>query len=271
MPKMKTIALAMTLAGALSAPALAGGEYSQYGDLRYPLVAVSGIEVTKGGWESYSGAYYAFNRDFDSDGVIVRAIGIAGAYDHSAFGASVDSDYWQGDVMIGYQWVRGGFDFSVMVGAEYQKHRGTIIDPGSIILLPPATVFRGSNDEFGFKIAADLESNWRSNSPIYTALAGSYSTAFDTYEALGRIGYNFGAFTFGPEVWALGDEAGDAQRVGGFLKFDREMGTTASVLSVSAGYQFGEDNPWAHYQDGAYATLQFRMAFGESRGAAPMK
>jgi hypothetical protein len=291
MPKMKfALALAATLGvgAALSMPAQAAdlggskGGYSPYvdanGDVVYSLVTVSGGEITNGAWESYSGAYFSFNRDFNRDGFFGRIYGSYGSYEDSTrlefedegMGRlRVDGDYWTGDLMLGYMWVRGGLDIAVMFGGEYQKRKATaIFYPDEEV--PFGLGARGTDNEWGFKVGASIETNGNDNRPIYFALEGTYSTAFESYYALGRLGYDFGRFTFGPEVWALGDDSGDAQRVGGFMKVEIPFGTTYSTVIGSAGYQFSNESFAGEFgAKGAYATVELRTAFGESR--APLK
>ncbi len=292
MPKLKfALALAATLGvgAALSMPAQAAdlggskGDYTPYvdsnGDVVYSVVTVSGGEITNGAWESYTGAYFSFNRDFNRDGFFGRIYGSYGSYEDSTRGfldedppvpgrLRVDGDYWTGDLMLGYMWVRGGLDIAVMFGGEYQKRKATAI------FFPDGEVLgiggRATDNEWGFKVGASIETNGNDNRPIYFALEGTYSTAFESYYALGRLGYDFGRFTFGPEVWALGDDSGDAQRVGGFLKVDIPFGTTYSTLIGSAGYQFANEGIAGEFgAEGGYATVELRTAFGENR--APLK
>ena len=291
MPKMKfALALAATLGvgAALSMPAQAAdlggskGDYSPYvdsnGDVVYSVVTVSGGEITNGAWESYTGAYFSFNRDFNRAGLFGRIYGSYGSYEDSTrlefeeegLGRlRVDGDYWTGDLMLGYLWVRGGLDIAVMFGGEYQKRKATaIFYPDEEI--PFGLGGRGTDNEWGFKVGASIETNGNDNRPIYFALEGTYSTAFESYYALGRIGYDFGRFTFGPEAWALGDDSGDAQRVGAFLKLDVPFGTTFSTIIGSAGYQFSNESFAGEFgAEGAYATVELRTAFGENR--APLK
>ena len=250
--------------GANSSPADAES-YEPADDLVYPLVIVSGIEVADQAYETYTGLFYAFNGDLDREGFVLRVLGSFGDFEYHVEGKKIDADYWQGDVMLGYQWVRGGIDIGAYIGVDYQDYDLTLDDITSDL--------RG--DEFGFKVALDLESNGNDNSPIYLAIYGDYSTAFDSYHALARIGYNFGRFTLGPEVWLLGDDSGDAQRLGGFLKFDLpELGTVSGELLLSAGYQFVDDSDndmsGNFGEEGAYATINFKTAFGRQY-PAPLK
>jgi len=263
-------ALATALGACLvSSPAFAGDDFAD-AEVAYSIVTISGGELTNGAREGYSGAYYSFNRDFSRDGFIGRIYGSVGRYDfeYDAGGqnGTVDGDYWSGDVMFGYQWVRNGLDFSVLLGGDYQDREAVLVDP-----VDPINSGRYKDDEFGFKVLAEVESNGNGNSPIYFNLGGSYSTAFDTYYALGRLGYSFDHLTIGPEAWALGDDSGDAQRLGGFAMLDFDLGTTASTITVSGGYQFAEDGYAGEFgEEGGYVTVEFSMALGEHR-SVPLK
>lgn len=255
---------AVVLSPALSTAASAGDYYGAGGDPIYSFVTVSGGDFAKDAAEGYLGLFYALNRNLDSDGFIIRVLGTRGFYDYDVAGVEIDAKYWQGDVMLGYQWVRGGIDVGVYLGVDFQDHDLSPDDPFNKL--------RGS--ETGFKVAFDLESNGNSGSPLYMALRASYSTAFDTYYSIGRIGYDFGRVTIGPEVWLLGDASGDAQRVGGFIMFDDLFGAMpAGNISFSGGYQFTDEgaNGKGFGEEGAYATVKFRMAFGREDRAAPLK
>lgn len=70
--------------------------------------------------------------------------------------------------------------------------------------------------------------------PLFLDVRGSYSTAFDTYWALGRIGYKTGMFTFGPEGAALGNLDYDQLRIGAFVMFN--LFDTGLFLTLSGGY-----------------------------------
>ena len=70
-------------------------------------------------------------------------------------------------------------------------------------------------------------------------MAANYSTAFDSYWARGRVGLNRGHMTFGPEFIAMGNDAFDAQRAGGFVMFDVSLVPNMPIeVTLSGGYQF---------------------------------
>jgi hypothetical protein len=230
-----------------------------------------GGEVAPNSWEGYLGTVWAANRDLSKDGILFRTMGSYGQYDYNAplgLGTRVDGTQWQGDVMVGYQWVRQQFDLALYAGIDHINHDLSPFDPNN-----PA---RGS--ETGFKVGIDLESHRHIGLPYYYALEGTYSTAFDTYFLLGRLGMNRGGHIFGVEGWLLGDESGDAQRLGAFLSFDRQLRSDLlAEFTVSAGYQFTDDElnllcGSFFGSEGGYATLNVSFFFGgERRRHDPLK
>ncbi len=236
---------------ALTAPAIAGGG-EPTNEPVYRAVIVAGADITKNADEAYSGVYYAFNGDLSREGFILRLFGTRGFYDYRTL--PNDGNYWQGDVMVGYQWVRGRVDVGVYIGVDYQHYDLAAPDPFNEL--------QGS--ETGFKVALDIETNDRNTSPLYFAFNGAYSTAFDTYYALARVGRTFGRFTIGPEAWALGDVTGDAQRLGAFVSMEIPLGyNMTGTLTLSAGHQFGDEAVTSKgFDDGLYGTVNFRMPLG---------
>ena len=240
-------------------------EYDTTEDLVYPYVIFSGIDIVKDAREGYLGGMVALNGDLDRDGFLVRILGTLGTFEYNDTVTNFDGDYWQGDLMLGYQLVRNGVTYAALAGVDFQDYKLSPDDPTSKL--------RGS--ETGFKVALDIGTERYYKRPFYAATRASYSTAFDTYYALGRLGVNIDRFAIGPEVWALGDKSGDAGRVGAFVLTDISLGpSSVGMLSFSGGYQF-VDNANDPYNDnfgeeGGYATVKFTMAFGESR-SAPLK
>lgn len=242
------LAWAFGVCAALSTPAVGGG--GLVGEPVYRGVIVSGGDITERAHEGYLGFYSALNGDLSREGWVFRLFGTRGSYEYGG-GIANSSDWWQGDAMIGYQWVRGRVDVGVYVGVDYQNYDLQVPDPTNEL--------RGS--ETGFKVAVDIESNGRDNSPWYFALNGSYSTAFDTYYALARVGYDFGRVTVGPEGWLLGDVTGDAQRLGAFVRFDLPLGGgNVGALTFSAGHQFGDDVVFSRgFDEGVYGTVNLTI------------
>ncbi len=225
----------------------------------------TGGEIARDSWEGYLGTVWALNRDLSKDGVLFRTMGSYGRYEYD-FGLPVEGKAWQGDFMVGYQWVRQQFDLALYAGVDRINHNLTPTDPDN-----PA---QGS--ETGFKVGIDLESHRHTGLPYYYALEGTYSTAFDTYFLTGRLGANRDGTIFGVEGWLLGDESGDAQRLGAFLTFDRQLRPDLlAEFTFSAGYQFTDEELNTicgsfFGAEGGYATLNVAFFFVGERHR-PMK
>ena len=202
-------------------------------DTVYSHIIFSGGEISKDSWESYTGTIIAFNRDLSKDGFLLRLMGSYGKYEYDT-ATNFDGRMWQGDVMLGYQWVRDRVDIGIYAGVDFINHKISPADPTNPV----------SGNDTGFKVAGDIETKtFEMNLPYYFSLEGAYSTAFDTYYALGRVGLNRNNFVFGVEGWLLGDETGDAQRLGGFVMFERNLRPDLLAdVTLSGGYQFSDDS-----------------------------
>lgn len=228
-------------------------------DAVYSHAIVGGLDAAKKATEGYLGVIAAFNGDLDRDGSLFRGLGTYGYYrDVGINFADINDNFLQGDVMLGYQVISDGVTIAGYVGADFQDHDLSPDDP--------AVPLRGS--EAGFKVALDIETERNKQRPIYAALYGAYSTAFDSYSVVGRGGLNMGRLAIGPEGMLLGDVSGDAQRLGVFALTDVSLGgPTIGTLSASVGYQFVDnaDSLYNFGEEGVYGTLQFTMAFGSAR------
>jgi hypothetical protein len=243
-------------------------------DVVYSHTIFTGGEVARDSREGYLGTVFALNRDLSRDGILFRVMGTFGTYEYkencSISGCVTPTDFdgrfWQGDAMVGYQWVRERFDMAVYVGIDSANHHISPAHPQNPV----------SGHETGFKVALDLESHRGNGQQHYFALEGAYSTAFDTYFLLGRVGLNRGGNIFGVEGWLLGDETGDAQRLGAFVSLDRQLRPDLlAEITLSAGYQFVDDADRIcssfFGSEGAYATLNVSFFFGGERRHTPMK
>ena len=259
-------------AAMLAVPSVASAGGMTYGGGPYAggdnpgYVLFSGGEVVKNSWEAYDGGIFALNRNITTNGVLLRVMGSYGKYTYDP--GDHDGRMLQGDVMLGYQWVTPDRHFALYAGVNSINHHISPIDPTNPV----------SGSDTGFKVAMELESN--RSLPFYYALEGSYSTAFDTYYALGRLGMNRNGLIIGPEAWALGDETGNAERLGAFLTFNTNLfRNNYSEVTLSAGYQWVDrdtnggliDCGTFFGSEGAYATLNFAIYLGGDRGHTPLK
>jgi hypothetical protein len=229
----------------------------------YSHMTFGAVDISKDAWQTHSGIIVAFNRDLAKEGFLFRTYGSYGRYEYDV---GFEGREWQGDVMLGYQWVRDRVDISLSAGVDFINHKVRPFDP-----LNPVT-----GHETGFKVAGDIETRtFALNLPYYFLLDGDYSTAFDSYYALGRLGLHRNNFVFGVEGWAFGDESGDAQRLGGFAMWERSVRSDLLMdLTLSGGWQFSDDDggftaPYA--SEGAYARLDVTFFFGDRRQSKPLK
>ena len=77
-------------------------------------------------WEGYLGSVWALNRDITKEGVLFRTMGSYGQYDYNSHPLASTrvstAPQWQGDVMVGYQWVRQQFDLALYAGIDHINH-----------------------------------------------------------------------------------------------------------------------------------------------------
>ena len=249
---------ALALLSSLGTYSISASANEANGETIYPYVLFSGVDFVKNASEGYVGGMVSLNGDLDTDGFLMRVLGTRGWFEYDRSIPQADADYWQADVMVGYQIIRNAVTYTGYVGVEYQEYDLSPDDPTAQL--------RG--DEFGFKAAWDIETERYFKRPFYAAVRGSYSTSFDTYYTIARLGLNVDRFAIGPEAWVMGDASGDASRVGGFVLTDLSLGgSSIGTLSVSGGYQFVDnaDHPTGDNfgEEGAYGTVKFTMAFGE--------
>jgi Cellulose biosynthesis protein BcsS len=153
----------------------------------------------------YTGVLYA-PQGMHLSGWRLSAFGLVGRYEYHGGdnGELFKGRFVSSDALVGWSHVFGNGAFTLQVGANYQDHRVKPSDPNNPVV----------GSKLGFKAQADLWFNPNQQTLIY-GLA-SYSTAFNTYYAVGRVGYDFlkTEVYFGPEIGALGNDRTDQQRVG---------------------------------------------------------
>lgn len=192
------------------------------------IVTFSGYDQARDSSYFFQGVQVALNGDIGRDGFMIRAYGSQVDYDYLSGTIPTHGLGRQGELMIGYKASHGNVWGAAFVGVDHQNHKLTPNDPANTV--------RGS--ETGFKVTGDLAS-LRDVGPLYFALSGMYSTAFDSYWARARVGGNIHRITIGPEFVALGNQGFDATRVGGFMTFDLKLSPRLPLeVTLYAGHQF---------------------------------
>jgi hypothetical protein len=256
---MKTFAKTF-LATGLLAGILAGSFASaQAADLRMPVKAVmspvpatewvnifAGLTVAPHAVYGEAGAVFAFNRDINADGWLFRLKGGAGHYSYlrTPLLLRQGADFQTGDIMVGYQkFLSATTRATLYLGANIENH-----DNSDLL-----AQVRGT--EAGVKVIGEIYSQF--NPGVYGLATGSYASTFDTYYAMGKLGFQVTpTISIGPEVAALGNDRFDALRGGAFIAFN--FARSAQFI-VSGGYNadngragsFGNSN-------GGYVTLHLR-------------
>jgi hypothetical protein len=214
--------------------AAAAPEATEYGNLYYGFDWNSHRSLV-----GYMGVLYAPFGGMDKSGLRVSAFGLGGDYRyHGDPGETFNGRFVTADVLVGWSHVFNNGAFTVQVGANYQNHRIRPTDPNNSVV----------GSETGFKVQGDLWVNPTERTLVY-ALA-SYSTAFNTYYSIGRLGYDFignGVF-FGPEVGGLGNDRTDQFRVGAALT---GIKVGPGKVTVSSGWMRERDEGTGWYAAGS--------------------
>ncbi len=180
----------------------------------------------------YMGVLYA-PYGMEQSGIRLAAFGLGGRYKYAGDADTFTGRFTSVDATVGWSNVFNNGALTLSVGVNYQDHRVKPFDPSNSV----------QGAKTGFKVEGDLWVNPTEKTLVY--LLGSYSTAFDTYYGIGRLGYDFigsGVFV-GPEVGGQGNDRTDQFRVGAHLT-GIPLGT--AKLGVSGGWmrERGDGDGW---------------------------
>lgn len=205
----------------------------------------SGVDITSQGRHNvYFGGVMAPVGDLDTSGLRVTFLGETGIYKTHTGDTITRGGYNSASLLAGYGIELEKVSVAIYVGPNAETHR--LSDPD------PQNPLQGT--AVGLKTLGELSVN-----PIdHTWLFGeaSYSTAFRTYYAKAKFGYDVsdGEEIFvGPEVIVLGNFQHDELRVGAHvtaIKFGK------AAVGFAGGYL--RDSEWGR---GAYGTIQLDFKF----------
>jgi cellulose biosynthesis protein BcsS len=191
----------------------------------------------------YAGFVFSPQRDLWNNGVVLRGGAILGAYDYNGAAPFNNEKVTtgSGEALVGYRWAIDSSQtrwFTAYVGGNLEGHDQP----------DPAALLRGTR--FGVKGMVELIGPVAERLNFYGQ--ASYSTAFDTYFAIGRLQYRFtDKIEFGPEVIALGDVAIDEMRAGAALTFATSFGN----VILSGGYLWPTRNTGGIVKEGFYGNV----------------
>lgn len=224
-------------------------------DGKYKVISYSGIDVAKDIWTLYNGNLFALNGDFERNGFLFRTFGFYSDYDLDATTFEAHAKDRSIDAMLGYLYYFGQFNAAAYIGMEVRD----------IDLSPEALTF--DETETGFKVAFELETI--DSAPYYFGLDTSYSTAFDTYFALLRVGFNRDGWKFGPEGEIWSEDGDTTTRLGAFVKLPVNiLPNLPTELTLSGGHQWVDDDGGpddylngAHGGEGAYFNSMIKIIY----------
>ncbi len=184
----------------------------------------SGVDVRKDSFFGYGGFTASILSERDRAGWRVKWNTGSGEYNyHSVSGGrpiTYSGKVSMHDLMLGYYFRENNFIAKVYLGANYTEHRISPFDLGNEV----------QGGQVGAKVQAELW--YEPGSNIWSSLDLSYSSAFDDYLALGRVGYDFTpSFSLGLEGAVAGNMNYGSSRLGGVLRLKTDMGE----ITMNAG------------------------------------
>lgn len=206
---------------------------------------ITGVDVSHNSWYAYLGGVTALSgQDIATQaGWLARLTGGYGQYRYGRTGlSSVDGDVVDGDLMIGYGMPITNGHVAAYLGGDWTNQNLSPNDPLNSV--------HGS--EGGVK--GQLELSVSPVEHVGLGAVGSYSTAFQTYWSRLHAGYNFGAFSIGPEVGFQGNKEYNNARYGAQIS-DIDLGFAQT--SLHAGYVSSNRNGG----DGGYGEINFAKRF----------
>lgn len=210
-------------------------------------VVFGGGEWLADSYYAYLGGIAALSGDMAQDGWLARVDLGYGGYDYDNIlvpGGDVDGDFFNVDLMAGYQHFYSNGVIYAYLGGLYTDHD----------LSPNDATNPVDGSEFGVKGQIELLHSFTDR--VGLDLAGYLTSAYDGYWLRLRPGYDVtgtGVYV-GPEVTVLGGENFDQQRAGLFVN-GAKLGPL--MVGASAGYNWQSRRG----DNSAYGTVNFSKTF----------
>lgn len=230
----------------LFAKARASADYGSHnGENGTNTVAVfAGFDVAKESADGFLGALIAPWNDLDTSGFRLFLLGDGGYYRYPTATETITGWTSGGAVLGGWAFEGDTYSVDLLAGVNAINHTLASLDPSN----------DAQGTAFGAMGRADLHINPTPQWLIYAE--GDYSTAFRTFDATARLGYEIIANSrayFGPEVGVNGDLHSRQSRVGAHVSEIRFGGLQ---FDISAGYALDSENG-----PGAYGHLEMSRTF----------
>ena len=210
------------------------------------FLAFSGVDITpRGGVFGFAGATIAPWGGLDTSGFRIWVHAGGGTYKYFPEpGTTIKGTDVTGDFLVGYGFEGNNYSIDLFVGVNAWNHQLSEFDP--------------ENSVQGTAVGAEVRGELWANPTPQTLLAGEaqYSTAFGTYWAKAKVGYDISngqEFFIGPELIADGDQRFDRWRIGAHVTAAK---INKLIVEVSGGYLHSSD-----LGNGAYGLLQLSTQF----------
>jgi outer membrane immunogenic protein len=212
----------------------------------YHVLAFSGVDFTSrnsvDGW--VGGLIAPTTGGLDAFGPRVYVYGGGGMYKFPQQGGpQVTGTYETGDLLGGWGLEGHNYSVNLLGGLNAENQHESVFDPND----------PDHGTKVGAKVRADAWINPTAQTLIYEE--GEYSTAFNTYYAAAKLGYDPFAkgFFIGPEVVAMGDDRYDEGRVGVHIT---QMTFGRVQVDIAGGFMHDTSTG-----SGGYGTLEFNTNF----------
>jgi outer membrane immunogenic protein len=204
-----------------------------------------GSDFSKHSYSGWLGAFLAPYSGLDNSGLRVLIYGDGGTYKYFGDpGETFRGNFVGGTVLVGYGFEGDNYSINLLAGANAEHHTVSPRDPLNSV----------QGTEAGLKLRTDI---WVQPAPQTMAAAeAEYSTAFQTYSAKLKLGYDVTAgkqVFIGPEISVAGNERYDHWRVGAHVT---QVKLGRAQLDVSAGYAHD-----SNVGSGAYGTVELSTKF----------
>ena len=253
MPRCFSVPITLSVL-AIAASSASAAEVKIPTDANEPVqyvLAFAGFDIAShGSMLGYAGGQFAPFGGLDNSGLRFWLSGGRGTYKYPADSDTIRGDHWTGSALAGFGIESENVSWNYYVGLNVQDHHLSAPDPDNSV----------QGTAIGVELRSDIWLNPTAQTLLYSE--ASYSTAFQTYYATAKVGYDIAAIMgkvnsrqlfFGPQVAFAGDERSDEWRVGAHL-------TTANWgkvnFEISAGYLHDRDNG-----AGAYGVIEVNTRF----------
>ncbi len=227
--------LALSIACTLNAGTVAPGKAPmiQPAPEQGPGTVIWGDHTRRDG-ASYSdlGFIHALNNDLNQSGLFLR--GMVGGGEYTYQNQALQDDIVTGrlldaDLGIGYRYATQYLTLGAFAAAHVRDRNLDNNDPSNDL---------STGTRWGARFG--LEASGNINGFVYSAI-GQVSTVETALWTRGRVGYNFGRVTVGPEFIYLNDAMFDERRFGGFVTVQilNNLSITASGGSADFGSALG--------------------------------